>query len=126
MGKIGLKDILLSFTDIPNLLKNTEFLIHSFSNKIYSGDKIAIFSLVSSIILFYVFLRLIFPSNKYQKERNKEGGDEDEDEKIVPRDFTIQQLREFDGTNDKPIYISLRFDVFDVTSASSYYGQGSG
>jgi len=43
-----------------------------------------------------------------------------------PRDFTIEQLREFDGSNDKPIYIALRGEVYDVSSASDFYGEGSG
>lgn len=43
-----------------------------------------------------------------------------------PRDFTIEQLREFDGSNEKPIYIALRGEVYDVSVASDFYGEGSG
>jgi len=42
------------------------------------------------------------------------------------RDFTIDQLKEFNGNDNKPIYISLRGDVFDVTIAKELYGEGSG
>jgi membrane-associated progesterone receptor component len=44
---------------------------------------------------------------------------------IVPRDFTIEQLREFDGCDGRPIYIGLKGDVFDVSDASEYYGIGA-
>jgi predicted heme/steroid binding protein len=30
------------------------------------------------------------------------------------------------GTNGKPIYIGLKRDVFDVSSANDFYGEGSG
>lgn len=43
-----------------------------------------------------------------------------------PRDFTVDQLREFDGSKeDGPIYISLRGDVYDVSgSRRDFYGKG--
>jgi predicted heme/steroid binding protein len=75
--------------------------------------------------------------------------------KIVPRNFTLEQLRvgvefvalkttlcagflnrtsglwmlsgwgqEFDGSNGKPIYIALTGEVFDVSEASNFYGEG--
>ncbi|KAJ1400837.1 cytochrome b5-like heme/steroid binding domain-containing protein, partial [Ochromonadaceae sp. CCMP2298] len=43
-----------------------------------------------------------------------------------PRDFTLEQLREFDGTDDKPIYVALCKEVFDVSKAADFYGVGSG
>ena len=33
--------------------------------------------------------------------------------------FSRQQLREFDGYDDKPIYIALNRTVYDITSHSS-------
>lgn len=42
------------------------------------------------------------------------------------RDFTVIQLNEFNGKDDKPIYLSIRGDVFDVTQAKEFYGEGSG
>ena len=69
------------------------------------------------------------------------GAEEDDEEKeeVVLRDFTIAQLREFDGTvsenavlppmtasngekEPEKIYISLRGNVYDVTSANDLYG----
>jgi len=46
--------------------------------------------------------------------------------KQIPRAFTIEQLREFDGKDDRPIYVALKGDVFDVSTAKDFYGEGSG
>ncbi len=39
-------------------------------------------------------------------------------------EFTLQELREFDGTNGKPVYIALKGQVFDVSAGP--YGPGGG
>jgi len=39
--------------------------------------------------------------------------------------FTLQQLKEFDGTNEsKPIYISIKGTVYDVSMKRDTYGPG--
>ena len=45
------------------------------------------------------------------------------------RDFTVEELKEFDGAGGKPIYVALDGVVFDVSSHESgrrMYGAGSG
>eukprot|EP00047_Mylnosiga_fluctuans_P020114 m.88961 g.88961 ORF g.88961 m.88961 type:complete len:210 (-) comp8388_c0_seq5:154-783(-) len=49
------------------------------------------------------------------------------------REFTLEELREYDGTNPIPelegtkaIYIALNETVFDVTAGKSFYGPGKG
>jgi len=46
---------------------------------------------------------------------------------IVPRDFTKEQLREYDGSNlEKGIYVAVKGKVYDVSSRADFYGpQGS-
>ena len=47
-----------------------------------------------------------------------------------PRNFTVKQLRHFDGTIDekteeaKPVYLSVGGTVFDVSSGRDFYGPG--
>jgi len=41
-----------------------------------------------------------------------------------PRDFTLRELYEFNGTNDKPIYIGCKGKVYDVSSKANFYGPG--
>jgi len=41
-----------------------------------------------------------------------------------PRDFTIDELKEFNGTNGKPIYIGCKGKVYDVSNKASFYGPG--
>ncbi|KAG0466970.1 hypothetical protein HPP92_017964 [Vanilla planifolia] len=40
-------------------------------------------------------------------------------------ELTANELRGYDGSDDsKPIYVSIRSTVFDVTNAKSFYGPG--
>jgi len=41
-----------------------------------------------------------------------------------PRPFTKEELLEFDGTNNKPIYIGCKGKVFDMSSKADFYGSG--
>jgi membrane-associated progesterone receptor component len=50
--------------------------------------------------------------------------DEKEEEPIVRRDFTLDQLRAYTGAEDKPIYIALEKTVYDVSEAKHLYGDG--
>lgn len=40
------------------------------------------------------------------------------------RDFTLQQLRDFDGANNPRILLAVNGKVFDVTEGSKFYGRG--
>lgn len=40
--------------------------------------------------------------------------------------FTPDQLRQYDGTNGKPLYLALLGEVFDVSKGSKHYGPGGG
>ena len=46
-------------------------------------------------------------------------------EKVKPRDLTIEELQSFDGNDDKPIYIAVAGDVYDISQARAMYGPGS-
>ncbi|KAL3900790.1 MAG: hypothetical protein SGCHY_001099 [Lobulomycetales sp.] len=50
--------------------------------------------------------------------------------KYIPRaekTFTVSELAEYDGTDpSKPIYLSLRGKVYDVTAGKDYYGPKGG
>lgn len=44
---------------------------------------------------------------------------------IDPRDFTLAELREFDGSDpSKPLLVALSGNVYDVTPSKSMYGPG--
>ena len=79
----------------------------------------ATFIVGSMIIYRFFFDDLDTTTQDIEKE-------EDPKKEIELRDFTIEQLRDFDGQNEKPIYIALKGDVFDVSSAQQFYGEGSG
>ena len=43
-----------------------------------------------------------------------------------PVDFTLESLRPFDGSDDKPIYVCALGTVFDTSSRDDFYGQDGG
>lgn len=44
--------------------------------------------------------------------------------KMRRRDFTLQQLREYDGVQNPRILMAVNTKVFDVTSGKKFYGRG--
>lgn len=61
---------------------------------------------------------------------NHEGAANEEEEPDPPRNFTLKQLRHFDGTYDesmkenKSVYLALAGTVYDVTQGKEFYGPG--
>jgi len=51
-------------------------------------------------------------------------GKEENDAWDPPRNFTITQLRKFNGVGDSPLYLSVNGTVFDVSQAKDFYGPG--
>ena len=83
------------------------------------------FSMTAGYLLLYMFLYVTFMDNT-PIDLNAATGKDEEAEKEPPRDFTLEQLRECNGTNEKPIYVALKREVYDVSSAPDFYGpQGS-
>jgi len=100
--------------------------------------------IVVSIVLGSLIIYSLFFEGGGEKQKSssrggalkgKEGGkgeahqgdasSDDKEEAEPLRDFTVEQLREFNGENDSKIYISLRGVVYDCSSAQEHYGVGS-
>ena len=137
LGKYSTMDLIQSifnYNNITQSMKNMNVFMNVHYLKMKNGDLITIliFSIIALLLtmLFSSFISQIPGSNKEStietsKSQNNLRNQLDE-EKEPPRDFTLEQLRKFDGTNFNPIFISLKFEVFDVSSASGFYGPGSG
>lgn len=60
----------------------------------------------------------------------RQHNDEDDDKPDPPRNFTLEQLLQYNGTKDeksnedKPVYLSINGIVFDVTKGRDFYGPG--
>lgn len=127
-GKIGFEDI------IHEIMENLE------RSDLYVGIKAFFESLpqrvnemsstskaVTVLIGVYVIFSLIYSgASSNDKSETDIKKDEKEIEVVPQRDFTIDQLRDYDGTDKKPIYIALNREVFDVSAAVEFYGEGSG
>lgn len=76
-----------------------------------------------SLVAFITYLLL-----KIFEKRNEPQVDVQEDTvlpKMKKRDFTIQELREFDGNKgDGRILVAINGKVFDVTKGKHFYGPG--
>lgn len=129
-GKFGVMDM---FVMIVNSVLGSELWekwgVLEFAINVRNGDMKTIMYLTLSLVVGFYIMQELFSSifdssssNNINKEEEKEG----EEKEVIPlRDFTVDQLREFDGTKSKPIYIALQTEVYDVTSAGDFYGEGS-
>ena len=90
------------------------------SNLLRSGDPVAISIIVWTILVAIGLTYYIFSS---PPDKKNEDASEQQDEKPPLRDFTVEQLREYDGKIEgKQILIGLKGDVFDVTESADMYG----
>jgi len=66
------------------------------------------------------------PSPHQKKSEMQKNEDIKEQKVIEKRYFTLDELREFNGENDKPIYLAIKGEVYDVSSKQDFYGPGEG
>lgn len=78
-----------------------------------------------TMCLILTLCLIMFTHNMGESDRDDATNDDEEEEKEPPRDFTIEQLRDFDGIKNEKIYIAMRGEVFDVSNAKAYYGVDS-
>ena len=92
--------------------------------KLKRGDDNAVIIAGVIVILTTAFLCYLISRIFEATEKPTPATKDVEEEKEPPRDFTISQLRDFDGSKDQPIYVGLKGEVFDVSSAADFYGPG--
>jgi Cytochrome b5-like Heme/Steroid binding domain len=96
--------------------------------------------IISALIFGYSWTAAaIFPSDSIQnsehplsstKTTTNTHGNVEDDKPDPPRNFSLEQLREFNGTKDeksgedKPVYLSMDGIVFDVSKGRDFYGPG--
>jgi membrane-associated progesterone receptor component len=109
---------------VQNYFQQSGKEFHSFLEELKQGKTSAIVMALLTALFGAWFGYLVF-SHMFLSEPKPKKRDEKPAEPIVLRDFTIEQLKEYDGTEGKPIYVGLCGDVFDVNEAASYYGPGA-
>eukprot|EP01041_Mallomonas_annulata_P008711 gene8711-17998_t len=86
-----------------------------------SGDPIVIGIIFWTTISAGVLIYLLTSYNETSSPPTKDNLEE-EKEKIVLRDFTVDQLRDFDGSKNTTVYIAIKGEVYDVSKSSDLYG----
>ncbi|KAL7544089.1 hypothetical protein ACHAXR_013539 [Thalassiosira sp. AJA248-18] len=83
------------------------------------------------ILLVFTIIGYIWINGGFQANgSSKQVEEEEEEEPEPPRNFTMKQLRHFDGKVDentdepKPVYLSVGGTVFDVSKGRDFYGPG--
>ena len=132
-GKISLADILSGvkynfMTDYEALISD-EYQVRIreegfsvLSESLNDGNLVLMTAcFISTIILVLFFQESFFGSSRDDADED----DDEEEEQEPPRDFTIEQLRDFDGVKNEKIFIAMRGEVYDVSNAKDYYGVDS-
>lgn len=129
LGKVSLTDLWTLFvekfkTDYQILVDKGFFYTYSLQEIleiVQAGNIAAIAVIIVMTFMVVIMLRGLLSSPSRRVATPKEEPQKEE-EKITPRDFTIEQLREFNGVDNPKIYIAMKGEVYDVTKAADYYG----
>ena len=132
-GKIGVLEMLASFTG--KYYNSVDEMLNELVDKILKGDTHALVGTIvvsiAGIFIILIMLNIIGGDNTPKPVKKVV-------EPIVLRDFTIEQLREYDGGDEEideksqkrddliPIYVAMKGKVYDVSSSRAMYGKGSG
>ncbi|CAF0706407.1 unnamed protein product [Brachionus calyciflorus] len=76
-------------------------------------------------LICYFSYKLIKKDNSLQASKDKNSKPKNQLSKMPKRDFTLEQLKPYDGVkSDGRILIGVLGQVFDVSRASDFYGPG--
>ena len=82
------------------------------------------------MLFLFTTIGWVWINGGFQNNGASANNNEDEDEPEPLRNFTLKQLRHFNGAIDektdeaKPVYLSLAGVVFDVSKGRNFYGPG--
>lgn len=123
-GSMSLQDMFVHFLDqLSPWLQNQEKEFHIFLKNLQMGERTAVIAAVGTLVLSVWLGYLLFSQVNSQPTKITENAEKVEEEEIVLRDFTLEQLREFNGVNGKPIYIAIKGEVYDASKGTQYYGE---
>jgi membrane-associated progesterone receptor component len=79
-------------------------------------------NIVLGLLCFYLIRRLLSPQPTLPHDLKQE---QPEKPRMTPRDFTVQELLQFDGSDpEKPICLAVKGKVYDVSRGRDFYGPG--
>eukprot|EP00640_Fibrocapsa_japonica_P002373 CAMPEP_0113938032 /NCGR_PEP_ID=MMETSP1339-20121228/4470_1 /TAXON_ID=94617 /ORGANISM="Fibrocapsa japonica" /LENGTH=278 /DNA_ID=CAMNT_0000940963 /DNA_START=93 /DNA_END=929 /DNA_ORIENTATION=+ /assembly_acc=CAM_ASM_000762 len=78
----------------------------------------SIFVFIFTVVASFVVLKCLFSPRNQEAETTRE----EESEPDPPRNFTADQLKEYNGESQEKIYLSMKGKVFDVSRKTQSYG----
>ena len=85
-------------------------------------DNFTPMNIVLGLICFYLIKRLFSQQPALPHDLKPK---QPERSRMAPRDFTVQELLEFNGSDpEKPICMAVRGKVYDVSRGKDFYGPG--
>ena len=92
----------------------------------YVSSVVNFISSLSSPVQIFLLVATVFVIRKLVASKVRRPPPE-QDERLEPlkkRDFTLEELREYDGVKQKRVLLAINGNVFDVTRGKDFYGPG--
>lgn len=88
------------------------------------GISVLVFNL--SVLVFVIAACYVIYARWWRRAGADSGRSDEASQlpKMRRRDFTLQQLRDYDGVQNPRILMAVNTKVFDVTSGKKFYGRG--
>lgn len=123
-GPMTVVDVIASLSEyLSPWLEGQKKEFHLFVENLQKGERTAVVAAAGTLVVSLWLGYLMF--SQQSTDSHKEVEPKPEEEPIVLRDFTLEQLREFNGLNGKPIYIAIKGEVYDASKGTQYYGEGA-
>lgn len=94
--------------------------------RLYNSLKETPIDVTLLIMSIVVFLKLGFFARRLSREEPDFSDDNNQEVDLPPlrKDFTVRELREYDGTRaDGRILVAILFNIYDVSRSVHYYGR---
>ena len=88
---------------------------------------VSFFSTLSSPVQIFLLVATVFVIRKIVSSRVRTPPPPQEKtlEAMKKRDFTLEELREYDGVKNERVLLAINGNVFDVTRSKDFYGPGT-
>lgn len=119
-GKLGLSDL------VRLILQKSNYTTGDLTTMVTSNSIFKMLLVAVIVVLIGIIIQTIYSNHEDEKRRKLKLVEESQ--KTPLRDFTLEQLRKFNGGTEEdkvPSYISLNMNVYDVSQSEFYVKESS-